>query len=253
MNQLNLEEITEKAPVEMVDSCLFGEPHQLLTVQNDEKLLEDIRNKKCIIQQDKRRRGRVWEHTTQQHEVHLQNINNKSYVNWVVERFDCRGQRKLEGPFVNKEMKSMLCSGMLDETNIKRDCDVDFLPFSLVYEFCNNFIYEDPNVLTKFYKINLKEDLTKPAVPVKNATKVETFIANNKLTITFDDAFKLVKNKTKQQAMANLKEQLKRDDKIVGAFLDLLVAESTAQLLLDVDVDGFPIQKSKKIVKRRVE
>lgn len=257
MKQLKYTDMQETKPEEFVDSYIFSENGKLWAECIGKEVLEEIATKKCFVVMGKKRKtGKQWESNTNGATEILNKdtgenkmtVKKQAYSNWIVQRQTNEGEVILEGPFVNKEMKGLLFKKMLDGTHIKRDCDAGFLPFETVYNEYNNFIYEDTDLISKLYNIHVtdvKVESTDERRIYKNA-KVNTFLENNKIAMTHEEIVSLIRNKTKNNSIGLLKRKLDINDKKAGDLLDLIVRESKKQLLVDVDADGFAVQKGKK-------
>ncbi|OQS53828.1 hypothetical protein EHP00_1772 [Ecytonucleospora hepatopenaei] len=255
VNEVDFKNMKEEMPKGFKKGFLLGESHELFANTIGPEVLEEIESKKCFVVMGKKKKGtKSWETLSNGSNPHANKqiypVKKQTYYNWIVQRIGKDGNVQLEGPYVNKEMKNLLFQKKLEGTFIKRDCDACFLPFETVYEKYNNFIYEDTDLISKLYYESMEEN-TGEQVKLSEckksyaSTKVDTFLQNNKINGNCEEIVLLVRNKTRAYAMAILKEKFSLNEKRAGDLLNLLLAGAKKQLLVDVDMDGFTIQKTK--------
>lgn len=247
MEKEELQNLREVKPAGFKEVFVFGEPHELFVLTNDEEVITTMNTKKCFTSANKKKRIGKGEDDTGAH-TEGQTYKKTTYSKWIVQRRNAEGEFVLEGPYVNKEMRNLLYADYLRGTNVKRDCDQAFLPFEEVYEAYQNFIYTDNDLLTKLYSMSIKKDTLEPKVETKNivAPKTNMFLRKKEVDMSYEAVMDLVKNKSRSGAVESLKQVLRLDEKNCNTLLDLIVEETKRQILVDVDKDGFVIQKDRR-------
>lgn len=236
----DLKNIVATKPINISNSFLFGEEHELLVLSNNDDVMYELETKKCFYN-SKKKKGKL--NITPNKEI--AKYKKPIYFNWFVQRKNNCNETIIEGPYVNRQMKNLLFQNLLIGTRIKRDCDPVFLPFEFVYEKYNNFIYTDFELLSKLFQsaVIINDDtLEEKSI----GTETNAWLKDHGLNTTYQSIVNLIANKTKAQAIEILKNILKQNENNCKVLLDIIIKETSWQLLLNVDKDGFVIYTDNK-------
>ncbi|KAL6120912.1 hypothetical protein NUSPORA_02272 [Nucleospora cyclopteri] len=252
-------------PADIREGFLEEESHQLFMVSMDDKTKQLLADKKnCYNISKKKPKKSPW--TTEGKQPIANCISPDGtftaggpakpiFYNWIVQGKGEDGKELFQGPLVNKEMKNLLYQNKLAGTKIKRECDNVFVPFEHIYEKYDNFIYVEQSVIDEIfreYEMNLQEPIKEQFydevvfLEEKKFSKTAAFLKRHNLEFNKSCLIKMVKAKTKKNAIETLKAHTKMAENNVKVLLDLLLEEAKFQILVDVDKDGFFIQNNNK-------
>lgn len=150
----------------------------------------------------------------------------------------------VEGPLTENEIKKAAETGALKDTQVKRDFDKGFVDSNGLLAALPAF-YQSKS-LNKYFVANqaaaerqTPDDFYSNVVTKERTSKLTNFLRSNNITASGDFLIKTIKGMTKQEAI-NAVRGITGLDRVENAILvELLVEDSSVQVLSDVDKDGF--------------
>jgi len=174
----------------------------------------------------------------------------KIYVTWILKKDDTQ-----EGPFSDREFKTLIGNIVHSEYEVKRDFDKGFVPLDRLLEEVPLLGFKD---LNKFFARNQvfeeskkEEDFFDTSIVNEKSSRLTNFLKNHDISASVDFIVKSIRNMKKTDAIETLKDITGLDRCVNAALIDLIVESVNYQILSDVDKDGFSIGDERKLNRRR--
>lgn len=171
-------------------------------------------------------------------------------ISWILNRNGIQ-----EGPFTDKEFRSLLASISYENCLVKRDFDKGFVSLSELIKEVPSLNFKE---LNKFFakrqtveEHRKDDDFFEATIVNEKSTKLTNFLKNHEISASPSFILKRITGMRKADAIAALRDITDLDKCINTTLVDLLIENAGYQVLSDVDKDGFQISSEKRMGRRK--